>query len=131
MAIKFTGPLVIEDCLGGMILGHETEAEFSSSVDIRRCNFGIITGDPSSAMENLGLPRDTSYEMIAEALEILRANRTALPDQKAELVTNSKLGVFLQDAANSASIIANLVAFSGSMYADQALDFFRNLIPGK
>lgn len=131
MAIKFNGPVIIEDCLGGMSLAHETEAEFSSVVSIRRCQTGIETRDPVSILDSLGLPPDTPPELIVEALEILKAHPTAPPDQKAELITGSKIGIFLQDTANATSIIANLVSLSCSMYADQALEFFRSLLPRK
>jgi len=74
--------------------------------NIEDCETGLLYRDPPSLLASLGLPPDTPPQYLIEALEILQAHEKEPENVRAEKIKSSKIGPFLQGAANVAAVIA-------------------------
>lgn len=128
MALDLTN-VHIEGCDIGISVPRGADVKFNGGALIN-CGKGIEERDPPSVLETLGLPRDTPPEVVVKALTILKGHTAAPPEQKIALLKRL-IVPFLQNASSATSIAVNLIDLSTSMYADQAMNFFRSLIPQK
>lgn len=119
----------VKGCRTGISVSHGADVKLNGATLIN-CGKGIEERDPPSVLETLGLPRDTPPEVVVKALTILKGHSAAPPEQKIALLKRL-IVPFLQNASSATSIAVNLIELSTSMYADQAMNFFRNLIPQK
>ncbi|VVP28283.1 hypothetical protein PS732_04253 [Pseudomonas fluorescens] len=125
--------ITIRNCGG---VGMSVPQGFSKSVaidglDISNCaEGGFVERDPISVMAKLGLPPETPYSALLDALNMLQANSSAPSGKKAEIVNQSQLGPILQKAANATSIVKNMVDISSSPKLQQLITMVTHAISG-
>ncbi|MFW9099607.1 hypothetical protein ACOI8A_05605 [Pseudomonas sp. P4795] len=79
------------------------------------CETAILQRDPIGALTALGLPSNVPHELVVEALNALYIKQPASVEEKAEVVKSSRLGAFIQHAANATAITQGLVALSPAL----------------
>ncbi|WP_311886744.1 MULTISPECIES: hypothetical protein [unclassified Pseudomonas] len=125
--------ITIRNCGG---IGMSVPQGFSESVDIDGLDIsncaegGFLERDPVSVLAKLGLPAETPYPALLDALTKLQANNNAPVEKKAEIVTQSQLGPFLQKTANAASIIKNMIDISTNSKIQQLITTLVHSIGG-
>ena len=82
---------------------------------IEDCETAILQRDPIGALTALGLPSNVPHALVVETLNALYLKQPASVEEKAEVVKNSRLGMFIQHAANAATITQGLVALSPAL----------------
>lgn len=76
---------------------------------IRDCGKGIVQRDPASALAALGLPADTPRDAVREVLFALRSIPQTDPDARMKKLKSSKLWDYVQNSANTATVIQTLI----------------------
>jgi hypothetical protein len=116
--------ITIRNCGGnGMSVPHG----FSKSVDIDGLDIsncageGFVERDRPSLLATLGLPAETPYPALLDALSKLSAHKNESSEKKTEVVSGSLLGPFLKTAADATSIIKNIVDVSSNPQLQQLI----------
>ncbi|MNJ64577.1 hypothetical protein D3C77_605360 [compost metagenome] len=105
---------------------HDADLEYKGGY-ITGSDFGIVQRDPPSFLDQLGLPNDTPRDAVLIALMLLRDNQDTPLEKKAELLATSKLGPYLQNAANATAVVTSLVGLAGSPMGAQVIAWLKSL----
>jgi len=125
--------IIISNCGG---IGMSVPKGFSETVDIDGLHIsncvegGFVERDPISILAKLGLPAETSYPALLDALKKLQANSNETFENKVEILNKSQLGPFLQKAANTTSVIKNMVDLSSSPTIQKLITIVAHSIGG-
>ncbi|MDM9555959.1 MULTISPECIES: hypothetical protein [Pseudomonas] len=125
MAIKLTNV----DIIGfktAVSIPHGVELEYNGG-KVMGTEFGIVQRDPPSFFAQIGLPKDTPYDVLLTALMLLRANPDAPIEKKTELLETSRLGPYLQNSANATTVVTGLAALAGSPLGAQLVTWLQGL----
>ena len=117
----------IMDCRVGVSLGHDSGNVVFDGGSISSCGTAVEQRDPPNLIQSLGLPADLPPDVLLAALRILVAHKNTTDENKAALLANSKIGPYLQNAANFSTAVTSLIALSASPFCAQTISFLASL----
>lgn len=126
MVAKFKNVSISGFGTGISLANNGGDVEFDN-IKIYDCKTAIEQRDPPSLFQSIGLPTDLPPAVLLEALKILTANPNTTNEDKTTLLTNSKIGPYLQNTANFSTTIAMLIGLSASPLCAQVISWLSSL----